>query len=444
MAAYLPTAWVNYQSPALSAANLNKLTNELKSQATAKGISNTLPTWADGAVPALSDAVPLNEMERVTAAVATSFSLSYVVTTWSAGWSPARNATRLNRLEIQAQANRAAIDAGAAVSTVPLHGLLMINSVTNWPDVPAMAQRTNLALLASHLETSRLAQLKGANPNCRVIPYQNWGFASSNTPSSSPITYTEALNEGWLATYGGQYRNNGYSWLWACNCGKAGYGQRWAQAAVARLAGASWNGTFMDDVTFYDRRLPSPYYPDGYASYQAYQTAVGAQLQIACNYIRSQGKISVANVGGLGDGTVAAFSIAGNLQPYPDVSMAEFMGNWSGGASQDSTSWLPQIAAIQNAKSLGRQVWGNVSLSSLSDTQRGKYGDYLSRIWGEFGTLIISMQPTYGDSYWSSSFATDHGAATGAAVRTTTNTWQRSFADGTTLTIDASAQVGTP
>jgi hypothetical protein len=108
--AYSPTTWVNNTPPPLSAANLNKLTDELESQAAAKGIAHTLPAWADGVAPALTDAAPLNEMERVLQAVASSLSLSYTPTVWSAGWVPTRNSTRLNRMEVQAQANRAAID----------------------------------------------------------------------------------------------------------------------------------------------------------------------------------------------------------------------------------------------------------------------------------------------------------------------------------------------
>jgi len=110
MTAYSPTVWVNGTAPALNATNLNKLKNELASQAAAKSISHSLPTWANGVPPAISDAAPLNEMERVTAAVATSLGLSYTPTSWASGWVPARNATRFNHMEQQAQANRVVID----------------------------------------------------------------------------------------------------------------------------------------------------------------------------------------------------------------------------------------------------------------------------------------------------------------------------------------------
>ena len=110
MAAYTPTVWVNNVPPPMSAANLNKLTNELELQASDQGIAHSLPNWVDGAAPAITDAAPLNEMERIVQNVAESVGLSYTPTVWSSGWTPARNATRLNRLEVQAQANRAAID----------------------------------------------------------------------------------------------------------------------------------------------------------------------------------------------------------------------------------------------------------------------------------------------------------------------------------------------
>lgn len=112
MAAYTPTTWVNDSAPALSAANLNKLTNEIESQAAALSISHSLPNWIDNNPPALTDAAPLNEMERVTELIAIDQSLSYTKTVWSAGWTPARNAANFNKLEQAAEDARTAIDAG--------------------------------------------------------------------------------------------------------------------------------------------------------------------------------------------------------------------------------------------------------------------------------------------------------------------------------------------
>lgn len=111
MTAYVPTVWVNGTSPALSATNLNKLTDELETQAADLSIAHSLPTWVNDTTPALTDATPLNEMERVCLAVAQARGLTYNRTTWQAGWTPGRNAYNFNKLEVQAQANRASIDA---------------------------------------------------------------------------------------------------------------------------------------------------------------------------------------------------------------------------------------------------------------------------------------------------------------------------------------------
>lgn len=103
--AYTPTVWVNNAAPALSAANLNKLTDEIEAQAAVESISHSLPTWVNGSAPALTEAAPWNEMERVVQLVAVARGLSYTKTTWEAGWIPGRNAFRLNRLEQQVAAN---------------------------------------------------------------------------------------------------------------------------------------------------------------------------------------------------------------------------------------------------------------------------------------------------------------------------------------------------
>lgn len=108
---YTPTTWVDGTSPYMNQTNLRKLRDELASQASARGVSHSLPVWTDGASPYLTDAAPWQEMERVAAAVAVTLGLAeYEPTRWFAGWDPPRNAANLNRLEAQAQTNRAGID----------------------------------------------------------------------------------------------------------------------------------------------------------------------------------------------------------------------------------------------------------------------------------------------------------------------------------------------
>lgn len=133
MPVYVPNSWVNDSTPALNATNLNKISDELKLQANAVQpiIVNSLPTWANGVAPAVSEAAPLNEMERVCQLVAQAMSLSYTPTAWGTGWTPARNATRLNHLDTQVQANRTALDAVPAGN--PYTAISYANGLFNPP-----------------------------------------------------------------------------------------------------------------------------------------------------------------------------------------------------------------------------------------------------------------------------------------------------------------------
>lgn len=116
MTAYVPTVWHNDASPPMNAANLDKMTDELELQAANFGIAHTLPDWTDGAVPAITDAVPWNEIERVLTLVSAACSQTYVPVVWSEGWTPARNATNLNHIEQQLETNRTIIDGGTSLS----------------------------------------------------------------------------------------------------------------------------------------------------------------------------------------------------------------------------------------------------------------------------------------------------------------------------------------
>jgi hypothetical protein len=131
---YTPITYVNGTTPAINAIDLNKTSDELKLQANAVQpiVANSLPTWANGVAPAVSDAAPLNEMERVCQLVAQAVGLSYTPTSWASGWTPARNATRLNHLEAQVQANRAAIDAPAPTWTSSIADGATIATGTTW------------------------------------------------------------------------------------------------------------------------------------------------------------------------------------------------------------------------------------------------------------------------------------------------------------------------
>lgn len=107
---YSPTNWTNDAPPPLNAANLNKLTDELESQALTQNIAHALPTWVDGSGTALTDGALWNEIERVLRLVSQALGDTYTRTVWSDAWTPARNALNLNKIEQQLWANRTTLD----------------------------------------------------------------------------------------------------------------------------------------------------------------------------------------------------------------------------------------------------------------------------------------------------------------------------------------------
>lgn len=211
---YSATTWVNNTTPAINATNLNNLTAELILQAAARNVSHSLPTWANGVAPAVTDPTPLNEMERVAQAVAVSLGLSYSTTAWQTGWVPARNAANLNKLEAQAAANRTAID------TPPPPGTLAWQP----PGYPSYAGYESYTLGASdaaptaalssgrnvifHLPVARTAAVDLSGWNNVVIIGGAWNYAIDTQLSRcirvgncTGVVHLEGLDMGKTSTY---------------------------------------------------------------------------------------------------------------------------------------------------------------------------------------------------------------------------------------------------
>jgi len=174
VAAYTPTVWKNYAVGAtpMSAANLNKLTNEIKAQATTYSMANSLPTWVDGSAPAITDPAPLNEMERIVAALSVEVGLPYTRTTWLAGWDPSRNAARLNQLEQQV----------ANISVATPTGVL---TGTHWVEVADMG-----TVAAAGFDFVVTAAYSVADATAKLNAATSHGMKSIIQPYPEPYTWT--------------------------------------------------------------------------------------------------------------------------------------------------------------------------------------------------------------------------------------------------------------
>ena len=259
--AYTPTVWVNNQAPALNATNLNKLTDELEAQASETGVIHSLPTWANGVAPALTDAAPLNEIERVVQAVAAAVSLTYTPTVWENGWTPARNATRFNRLEVQAAANRAAIDSGGVGTEATPLGHLSNNFAGYWPP-------TNVA---DYSIVAAYGNIPSAFTGL-ALRYMT-GVTVGN--GANNISSAVAQANGWVQTVGGVavQRQDGIQLI--ADPGNTAYRQAFVTNAITKMAERGHGGIWIDDMTPRINHLTEgSVFTDQYPNNASYETAL--------------------------------------------------------------------------------------------------------------------------------------------------------------------------
>lgn len=272
MAAYTPTVWINNQAPAMTAANLNKLTDELESQAAAQAVSHTLPNWTDGAAPAITDAAPWNEIERVIQSVAQSLSLTYTRDTWETGWTPARNAARLNRMEQQLVVNRNAID---AIVTPPgfASPLGYLSNQSYFPGT----RLEDYSVITS--QGPAPAAFRGVNLQYRT---------AITCTGTTNISEAECISNDWyLRDAAGPLRNTQFGNVILADPGIPAYRQRWAEATLQNLAAHGSDGFWADDaaptLVFMAGRRSSNYPTDA-----AYASALLGFYQYQKSYFNSR------------------------------------------------------------------------------------------------------------------------------------------------------------
>ncbi len=428
MAAYTATVWVNNTAPAMSAANLNKLTNELESQAAARAVSHTLPNWTDGAAPAITEAAPWNEMERVCQAVALSLGYTYTPTVWQSGWTPARNQTRLNRLENQAVVNRSAIDSPPQTLSSPVGYL---NYGNQGPSAHAADYKVLIGL------PFRVAGAPG-----KALRYVSCMAATDG--ANYGVTYETALANGWLCTDAsgpiimpGMYR-------YIPRLDLAGYRQAWI-AGVTAMVG-TLDGYFCDDIQGYVQAVTGGRTPSQFPTEAAWYNAIVEFVNYVGAHFKGQGKYCAYNCTNLNQDTDGGNSNNGNrnktmyaaITPGANGIMAEYWENH------------PAIPTADHSRPTGTDAWYKfwdnwrsitpqlnavgVDFLPLHDGAGQAYGlcTFLLDWDGSHGCFIYSGGFTTDTNPWTSLYdqAKALGAPTAAATQTSAGVWRRQYANG--------------
>ncbi|HYB24180.1 MAG TPA: putative glycoside hydrolase, partial [Solirubrobacteraceae bacterium] len=131
--------------------------------------------------------------------------------------------------------------AAAGAQPVVGHVASVLDTPATITDPTVTAQRNEYVVLQAW-EGERARELKAANPNLKVLAYQNLSAMAQGTGpgglSSSGVNYAEAntAHPDWFLQEadGQRIAEEGYSWLWMADIGNPGYQEQWT-ANVLRL-----------------------------------------------------------------------------------------------------------------------------------------------------------------------------------------------------------------
>ncbi len=321
-----------------------------------------------------------------------------------------------------------------------------IGSEASFPNVAQNAQRNSYIVLQAW-EAKRAAELKAANPNLKVLVYQNLSAMAQGTGpgglSSSGVNYAEADNAHpeWflLNTSGSRISEGGYSWLWMADTANQSYQQQWTSNVIKLLSTGPWDGVMMDDTNTTARYHTEPSSIAKYPTDPAYQGAIGSMLAYAGPRIQAAGKLAVPNMGSWSEYPEV---VEGWLK-YVSGGVDEMFAKWSstpGQGYRDASGWQTQVEEIQSTERMGK-IFLAITQAEASDKQAILYG-WGSVLLGADGHTAYSAAATYSSEEWCSECETQIGEPTSVATKVAGGVWERSFTGGlvvvnpTTSTVD--------
>jgi hypothetical protein len=347
----------------------------------------------------------------------------------------------MRRLIVAALAAASVITVGAAFAApgaqalVVGHARLAIDSAATFPSYTTTASREQVVVLQAW-DTSQLQALKAANPNVKVLMYEDSSAASSsvgpNGLYSSGVSYNQASANGWLLlnTSGQPFTYSCCSWLWAADIGLSAYQNAWVQDVLNQMGSYPWDGVFLDDVNptiqyGYCVTCVAKYPSD--AAYGAAMTSfvqnVGAQLQAA-------GKLAIANIGSWPNYS----SVTNGWLQYLSGGMDQQFLKWGttpGTGYQSPDTWAAQLAELKLAESEGKLFIG-VTNSANTDEGAAVYG-YATELLGGAGHSLFYMGADWTNETWFPEYDYAIGDPLGPESVDANGVHRRVFANGLVL-----------
>jgi hypothetical protein len=286
-------------------------------------------------------------------------------------------------------------------------------------------------------EAGKAAELKAANPNLKVLVYQNLGAMSEGVGpgglSSSGVNFAEAntAHPDWFLKGGGGERLafEDFKWLWAADVGNPEYQRQWAANVVRLLNSGPWDGVMMDDTNTTNRyHFSSVSKVAQYPNDAAYQRAVRSMLERVGPAIQAAGKLAIPNIGSWSEYP----GVAREWLPYLSGGMDEMFLKWSKSAGQGyrgAHEWESQVGEIAATESLGKHFIA-ITQAEPSDTQGARFGWASSLLAGNGHTVYMASNGQLGQETWLGDYEAQIGTPTAAATALGNGAWQRTFSGG--------------
>jgi len=272
-----------------------------------------------------------------------------------------------------------AIPSLASANSVAGNFYYAVGSTPSFPSTTQTAQRDSYVILQPW-KASLASQLKAANPNLKVLVYQDASAMSNggrvNGWASSGVGYDEAntAHPDWflLNPSGGRIPEASWPWLYLADIGNAGYQQQWVSNVNRLLASGPWDGVFLDDTNPTVKYHTTPSNVAKYPNDTAYQAAMRSFISYVGPHIRATGKMAMPNMGAW----VEYPTVISDWLQFVDGGMDEMFAKWSstpGVGYRDPSQWKTQLGEIQTAEAKGKKFLA-VTQSATTDTQAQRFG----------------------------------------------------------------------
>jgi hypothetical protein len=334
--------------------------------------------------------------------------------------------------------------AGLVLAATSAHAVSVAHVVGHVDVAIASDARINYGYAAGHeqvvilqaWETAELRRLKRANPDIKVLMYQNASSASTSAAYDglypTGVSYAQAAAHHWLLedTSGQPFTFEGEDWLYAADIGSRGYQRAWAHNVVHELSRAPWDGVFIDDLN------PTIRYHDcvscvaKYPTDALYGTAMGRFARFVGRHVRAAGKLAVANIGSW-DGY--QHRVDHWLHWLSGAMDEEFVkvGNAPRVGYMNETTWREQLHEVRLTQS-EHKIFIGITHSSAHDRRAALYG-YATELLAGAGNAIFAMNANYSTTTWFRPYGYRIGRPSGRYRIDARGVYQRSFTGGQVL-----------